>query len=168
MAVIEVKKLLKTFKVKLKEKGLRGSLKSIIKPKYTTVKAVNNVSFKVEKGEIIAFIGPNGAGKSTTIKMLTGILYPDKGEVSVLGIDLNKDEIEFINSEKHASAYCDIFYTHKNISISDIKIQQEEVDAVYWMSREEIDNLIKTGEFRKGNIDQYNKVLKYLEKKQSI
>ena len=72
--VIEVKKLSKTFKIKLKERGLKGSLKSIIKPKYKTVKAVKDISFNVEKGEMIAFIGPNGAGKSTTIKMLTGIL----------------------------------------------------------------------------------------------
>ena len=91
MKVIEVKKLSKTFKVKLKEKGLKGSLKSIIKPKYKTVKAVKNISFEVEKGEIIAFIGPNGAGKSTTIKMLTGILYPEKGEINVLGIDPKKE-----------------------------------------------------------------------------
>lgn len=91
MNVIEVKHLSKTFKVKLKEKGLKGSLKSIIKPKYKTVEAVKNVSFNVEKGEVIAFIGPNGAGKSTTIKMLTGILYPDKGEVRVLDIDPTKD-----------------------------------------------------------------------------
>ena len=91
MGVIEVKNLSKTFKVKLKEKGLKGSLKSIIKPKYKTVEAVKNVSFEVEKGEIIAFIGPNGAGKSTTIKMLTGILYPNKGEVKVLDIDPRKN-----------------------------------------------------------------------------
>ncbi len=89
--VIEVKKLSKTFRVKLKEKGIKGSIKSIFKPKYKIVKAVNNVSFSVEKGEIIAFIGPNGAGKSTTIKMLTGILYPDNGNVKVLGIDPKKD-----------------------------------------------------------------------------
>ena len=87
MAIIEVKNLSKTFKVKLKEKGLKGSIKSIFKPKYKIVKAVNNISFEVEKGEIIAFIGPNGAGKSTTIKMLTGILFPDKGEVNVLDIN---------------------------------------------------------------------------------
>ena len=85
--VIEVNKLSKNFKVKLKEKGLKGSLKSIFKPKYKTIKAVKDISFEVEKGEIIAFIGPNGAGKSTTIKMLTGILYPNKGSVKVLGID---------------------------------------------------------------------------------
>ena len=88
--VIEVKDLSKTFKVKVKEKGFIGSLKSIIKPKYKTIKAVNNISFNVEKGEIIAFIGPNGAGKSTTIKMLTGILYNDQGSISVMGIDPTK------------------------------------------------------------------------------
>jgi len=88
--VIEVKKLSKSFKVKVKEKGFIGSLKSIIKPKYKTIKAVNNISFNVEKGEIIAFIGPNGAGKSTTIKMLTGILYKTQGSISVMGIDPTK------------------------------------------------------------------------------
>ena len=91
MAVIEVSNLSKNFKVKLKEKGLKGSLKSIIKPKYKTIKAVRNVSFSVEKGEMIAFIGPNGAGKSTTIKMMTSILYPDKGSIKVMGLDPAKD-----------------------------------------------------------------------------
>ena len=91
MAVIEVKKLCKTFKTKEKEKGLKGSIKSIIKPKYKTKKAVNNISFEVEKGEVLAFIGPNGAGKSTTIKMLTGILYPDKGSINILGFNPTKD-----------------------------------------------------------------------------
>ena len=91
MAVIEVKNLSKSFKVKLKEKGLKGSLKSIIKPKYKTIKAVRNVSFSVEKGEMIAFIGPNGAGKSTTIKMMTSILYPDKGSIKVMGLDPSRD-----------------------------------------------------------------------------
>ena len=91
MAIIEVNKLNKTFKVKLKEKGLIGSFKSIIKPKFKEIKAVKNVSFKVEKGEMIAFIGPNGAGKSTTIKILTGILYNDSGSIKVLGLDPKKD-----------------------------------------------------------------------------
>ena len=91
MSVIEVKNLSKTFKVKLKEKGFKGSLKSIIKPKYKTISAVKNISFEVEKGEMIAFIGPNGAGKSTTIKMMTGILYPDKGNIKVMNLDPTKD-----------------------------------------------------------------------------
>lgn len=85
MNIIEVKGLTKEFKVKTKEEGLRGSLKSIMKPAYKEIKAVANISFEVEKGEILAFIGPNGAGKSTTIKMLTGILYPTEGHIEVLG-----------------------------------------------------------------------------------
>lgn len=91
MAIIEVKNLSKNFRVKIKDKGLKGSLKSIIKPKYKIVKAVKNISFEIEKGEIIAFIGPNGAGKSTTIKILTSIIYPDKGSVKVLGYNPAKD-----------------------------------------------------------------------------
>ncbi len=91
MAVITVEKLCKNFKVKQKEKGLKGSLKSFIKPKYNIIKAVKNISFSVEKGEMIAFIGPNGAGKSTSIKMMTGILFPDSGNIDVLGYDPTKD-----------------------------------------------------------------------------
>ena len=91
MAVITVEKLSKSFKVKIKEKGLKGSIKSFIKPKYNIIKAVKNISFSVEKGEMIAFIGPNGAGKSTSIKMMTGILFPDGGKIDVLGLDPTKD-----------------------------------------------------------------------------
>ena len=91
MSIIEVKNLKKTFKVKEKEKGIKGSFKSIIKPKYKEIKAVNNINFSVDKGEVLAFIGPNGAGKSTTIKMLTGILYPTEGEITVNGFDPSKE-----------------------------------------------------------------------------
>jgi ABC-2 type transport system ATP-binding protein len=87
MDAIVVKDLSKTFRVKVKEKGLRGSVKSIFRPTYRTIKAVDNISFRVAEGEILAFIGPNGAGKSTTIKMLTGILYPDQGGASVMDIN---------------------------------------------------------------------------------
>ncbi len=91
MSIIEVKNLNKKFKIKEKEKGIRGSIKSIIKPEYRTVSAVNDISFTVQQGEILAFIGPNGAGKSTTIKMLTGILYPSGGEIMVNGINPSKE-----------------------------------------------------------------------------
>lgn len=87
MEAIKVRQLSKTFRVKVKEKGLGGSVKSIIRPKYKTVKAVDDISFDVKQGEMLAFIGPNGAGKSTTIKMLTGILYPDQGEMTVMDIN---------------------------------------------------------------------------------
>lgn len=87
MKVIEVEELSKNFRVKQKEKGMKGSIKAVFHPQMQEIKAVDRVSFSVEEGEILAFIGPNGAGKSTTIKMLTGILYPDGGRVEVLGID---------------------------------------------------------------------------------
>ena len=87
MNVIEVKHLSKEFKTKQKQKGFIGGIKSIFNPEIKLKKAVKNISFEVEKGEVIAFIGPNGAGKSTTIKMLTGILYPDKGDIRIMGIN---------------------------------------------------------------------------------
>ena len=90
MAIIEVNNLSKEFKVKVKEKGIKGSIKSIFKPNYNVINAVNDITFSVQEGEIIAFIGPNGAGKSTTIKMLTGILYPSSGTINVMGINPSK------------------------------------------------------------------------------
>ncbi len=90
MQAIKVEDLSKTFRIKRKEKGMRGSVKAIFHPQTEEIHAVNAVSFAVEEGEMLAFIGPNGAGKSTTIKMLTGILYPDGGRVEVLGIDPTK------------------------------------------------------------------------------
>ena len=89
--IIEVSNLKKSFKVKKKEKGFKGTLSSMFRPKYQVVNAVNDISFTVDEGEMIAFIGPNGAGKSTTIKMLTGILYKDEGSIRVLDIDPSKE-----------------------------------------------------------------------------
>lgn len=89
--VISVKNLKKSFKAKQKEAGLKGSIKSIFKPKYKLIPAVKNISFEVNKGEIIGFIGPNGAGKSTTLKILSGILFPDSGKISILGFNPQKE-----------------------------------------------------------------------------
>jgi len=90
MYCIEVENLKKAFSTKVKGEGFKQSLKSMFKPEYKTVDAVKDISFTVDSGEIMAFIGPNGAGKSTTIKMLTGILHPNSGEVKVLGLDPTK------------------------------------------------------------------------------
>ena len=90
MNVIEAENLAKTFRVRQKEKGMKGSLQAILRPRIKEVQAVDGISFSVEAGEMLAFIGPNGAGKSTTIKMLTGILYPDGGRARVLDIDPTK------------------------------------------------------------------------------
>ena len=90
MNIIEVKNLSKTFKYKVK-KDDKGFFYNIFNEEEKVVKAVNNISLNVKEGETIAFIGPNGAGKSTTIKMLTGILYPTSGEVTICGLTPIKD-----------------------------------------------------------------------------
>lgn len=77
--------LSKTFRTRIKQPGLRGSVQALFRSEYRDVAAVRGVSLEVAPGELVAFIGPNGAGKSTTIKMLTGILYPTAGTASVLG-----------------------------------------------------------------------------------
>lgn len=83
--IIIAKNLKKEFLKYERGQGLSAAFKSIIKRKYVKKTAVDNISFKVEKGEILGYIGPNGAGKSTTIKILTGILHPTSGTASVLG-----------------------------------------------------------------------------------
>lgn len=81
--IINVSNLSKEFKL-YKNKGF-------FKRETSKVQAVNNISFNVKEGEILAFIGPNGAGKSTTIKMMTGILQPTYGDISVMGLNPQKD-----------------------------------------------------------------------------
>lgn len=85
MALIEVNNLKKYYRVYKKEPGIKGSLKSLFHRKYEDVKAVDDVSFSINEGELVGFIGPNGAGKTTTLKTLSGLLYPTSGKVSVLG-----------------------------------------------------------------------------------
>jgi ABC-2 type transport system ATP-binding protein len=87
MAVIDVFDLNKTFKTRLKYDGIRSKFMNYLRPSYKNISAVDKISFNVDRGEILAFIGPNGAGKSTTIKILTGIMYPTSGKISVL--DMN-------------------------------------------------------------------------------
>lgn len=91
MYAIEARGLNKLYRTKVKEEGLGASIRALLKPEYRDVQAVREISFTVNQGEILAFIGPNGAGKSTTIKMLTGILHPTSGKVSVLGMDPTKE-----------------------------------------------------------------------------
>lgn len=89
--VISVKGLNKEFKLKLRSEGFVNFFKELFKPRYKLVEAVKDVSFNIKQGELVAFIGPNGAGKSTTIKMMSGILYPTTGNISVLDMNPNKD-----------------------------------------------------------------------------
>ncbi|MDP2860539.1 MAG: ATP-binding cassette domain-containing protein [bacterium] len=96
MDTITVKGLKKYYQVHQKEPGLIGSLKSLVARKYEDVKAVDDISFSIEEGELIGFIGPNGAGKTTTLKCLSGLLYPTGGKLSVLGFNPWERKNEFL------------------------------------------------------------------------
>ena len=83
--------------------------KNVTKVYNRTIKAVNNVSFEVRGGEIVGFTGPNGSGKTTTIKMLTGILPPDKGEIKINGFDIKKNMIQAKSSIGYIADSPDMF-----------------------------------------------------------
>ncbi|MFN4261813.1 MAG: ATP-binding cassette domain-containing protein [Gemmataceae bacterium] len=84
MPIIETSGLTKTYRVFRKKEGLRHTLISLFRREYTLVRAVEDVSFVIEPGEMVAFLGPNGAGKTTTLKMLSGLIYPTSGTARVL------------------------------------------------------------------------------------
>ena len=85
MPIIEAEGLSKTYRVFQKKEGVLGALRGLYRREYKEVKAVDQVGFSIEPGEMVAFLGPNGAGKTTTLKMLSGLIYPTGGRASVLG-----------------------------------------------------------------------------------
>lgn len=91
MAFIEINDLTKDYRLNVRKKGVLGAVQSLIVPEYKMKRAVNSISVSIEKGQTVGFIGPNGAGKSTTVKMLTGILVPTSGSVSIGGLSPHKD-----------------------------------------------------------------------------
>ncbi|MDR1325528.1 MAG: ATP-binding cassette domain-containing protein [Treponema sp.] len=86
MSFIKVDHVSKNFKIVKSRPGVLGGIVSLFHREYTLKKAVEDISFSLEQGEISGYIGPNGAGKSTTIKMLSGVLTPDAGTISVGGV----------------------------------------------------------------------------------
>lgn len=80
---ISMKNVSKEFKVLNRHEGLKGSIKDLFSRDYKTLTAVDNISINIKPGEIVGYLGPNGAGKSTTIKMMTGVLEPTRGEILV-------------------------------------------------------------------------------------
>lgn len=85
MSAIEVNGLTKTFRTYKKAPGFKGAVRGLLHREYEQTIAVNEVSFRIEPGELVGFLGPNGAGKTTTLKMLAGLLYPTGGTAKVLG-----------------------------------------------------------------------------------
>lgn len=96
--LIDVRELSKDFRTFKRREGVWGSIQNLFVRDYTTVNAVDRVTFSVQRGEMVGYIGPNGAGKSTSIKMLTGILMPSSGEARVNGFLPYKQRRQYVKS----------------------------------------------------------------------
>ena len=94
--MIHLTNIHKTFKIAQKGKGLRGAAKSMFHREYKHIKALDDVSFRIDEGEIVGYIGPNGAGKSTSIKVMSGILVPESGACEIMGYTPWKQRREYV------------------------------------------------------------------------
>jgi ABC-2 type transport system ATP-binding protein len=94
--MISVRGLRKHYQVHKRPPGLKAALGALFRRTYTTVKAVDGISFEIQPGERVGFLGPNGAGKTTTLKVLSGLLHPSEGEVAVDGHVPRKRQDEFL------------------------------------------------------------------------
>jgi ABC-2 type transport system ATP-binding protein len=97
VSIIAVDNLSKIYPVAIKQPGLTGTLSHFFRRTYREIKAVQNVSFKIEPGEVVGFLGGNGAGKTTTLKMLTGLIHPSAGEVKVANYVPFRRQPQFLN-----------------------------------------------------------------------
>ncbi len=152
MSFIEVRQISKTFKLAKKKSGLKEAFKSFFKREYKYIEAVSDISFSIEKGEIIGYIGPNGAGKSTTIKILSGILNPDRGECIIDGMTPWKDRKKFVKKigvvfGQRSQLWWDIptedtFLLLKDIyDITDDDYQRNKKDLIERLNLEDIINI---------------------------
>ena len=96
MPIISVESLVKHFRIPKQKKGFWGSVRSVLFREHHVKTALDHISLEIEEGELVGYIGPNGAGKSTTVKILSGILTPDGGEVKVLGKTPWKERIDVV------------------------------------------------------------------------
>ena len=96
--IIEFKEISKDFKISVKNKDKKKSFTNLFKREKKIIKALSNISFEIEEGDIVGYIGPNGAGKSTTIKIMSGILTPTSGECSIMGQTPWKDRKKYVKN----------------------------------------------------------------------
>ena len=156
MSYIIVKNLNKTFKVNVRDSGLINAFKSLFKRNYKEIKAVDNISFKINEGEIVGYIGPNGAGKSTTIKMLTGILRPDSGEIKIGGFTPFIDRVKYVKNigvvfGQKSQLWWDIPVDDSFLLLKDIyKIKDQD----YLERKEELVKLLKLKDLLKMPVRQ--------------
>jgi viologen exporter family transport system ATP-binding protein len=91
--MIRVEHLTKIYQRVKRKEGVLGGLRTLFSTEYETTRAVDDISFQVDEGELVGYIGPNGAGKSTSIKMLCGILVPTSGKIEVNGLVPHKERM---------------------------------------------------------------------------
>jgi ABC-2 type transport system ATP-binding protein len=125
MSIIEAHGLTKTYRVFQKQPGLLGAVRGLFRRQYKEVHAVEDVSFAIEPGEMVAFLGPNGAGKTTTLKLLAGLIYPNAGTARVLGYvpwerpDAFRRQFSLIMGQKNQLWWdlpaADSFHLHREI-----------------------------------------------------
>lgn len=154
--IITLDHITKEFKVLNRREGLKGTFLDLFSRNYNIIKAVNDISMDIMPGEIIGYLGPNGAGKSTTIKMMTGILEPTAGKITVNG------RIPYINRVKNAENIGVVFGQRTQLwwalpAIESFKILKEIYridDKVYKENLELFDSLIGASELYKKTVRQ--------------
>jgi ABC-2 type transport system ATP-binding protein len=135
---IQVRDLRKVYIVSQQEGETSAGLSGILRRKKTEVPAVDGISFDVSPGEIVGFLGPNGAGKTTTLKMLSGLLYPTSGSVSVLGKIPSRRESDYLRQ-------ITLIMGQRNQLVWDIPpIRSFELNrAIYQIPQSNYDSLVK-------------------------
>lgn len=148
--------------------GIERSLKKTLKDgkhfMITLLFIENNCKFLIqkaskEKGSEIATTGGHATFRDDSI---TTVKKEAKEEIN---IELSDDELILVDSIDYGNCFCDVYYSNKEISIADIKLQDAEVEEILWLSKEEILELIKQDKFRKSNIEPFNMVLEYKNSK---
>ena len=149
MSIIEARQLSKSFMQAVKEPGLKGAVKHLFIPRHVEKVAVNPLDLTIEAGEMVAYVGPNGAGKSTTLKMLTGILVPSSGTVTVNGINPHKKRMNNAAQigavfGQRTQLWWDIPITESFSLLKDI---YQIPDSVYRTNLEQFTELLGMNEF---------------------
>jgi ABC-2 type transport system ATP-binding protein len=95
-SVVELTGVCKTFRQRQPSERVQDILRNLVRPVFRQVTALQDVSLRIARGEIVAYAGPNGAGKSTTVKLLSGLLAPDRGTVRALGMDPVRERVRYV------------------------------------------------------------------------
>jgi ABC-2 type transport system ATP-binding protein len=86
----------KIYRQRVRSAQVRDVIRNLLRPQIRVVEALRGIDLTVRRGEVVAYAGPNGAGKSTTIKLLSGLLAPDRGRVRALGMDPVRERVHYV------------------------------------------------------------------------